>query len=95
MPINKLWKGREKRTIRRTVGHRYDWDFNLIWMDKDARGSSILYKLTDKDLEDIPNNEMEKMVHLLSSTPHQAVLILHVYIQGEFFVLIESLRKNN
>ena len=84
LPINALWKGRKvmrSRTLR-TAGRYYDWDFNLVRTSKDSRGTTYVYRLADDDLEKMPNNQMEKLVHLMSSTEHQAVLILHVYVQG-------------
>ena len=83
--VNRLWRTRRvvlDKTVRST-GWCYDDDYNVIFLEKDSKGTAYMYRLPDEEMEAIPIAALEKLVHLCATDAHQAILVLHGYSQGE------------
>ena len=83
--MNSLWLSRSPvlgQTIK-SKGYKYDADFNLVMLDKNADGVTYVYRLSEADIGTIPETELEKLAYQLSSTPHQSILSLHQNLQGK------------
>ena len=71
------------RRNRFTRSHnQYDIDFNIILRDHDRAGNAQLYMLDPKEVEKMPCAQMEQLIRNMSVDYHQALLILHITVQG-------------
>ena len=81
--INHIWANR-KPLPRLLVSERvYDEDYNLITSDSTTTGSTEVFKLSEPSMDAVPCSRLERLMIVLSSTPHQSLLILHLHLQGK------------
>ena len=62
--------------------------------DINHHGQTEIFALSEATMSSIPCSRLERAMMVLSSTPHQALLILHTALQGEFLIQKIVLRKN-
>lgn len=88
MPINTLWASRQGIRNRFThTNNNYDVDFNLIIRNPDEAGNMQVYMLDPEDVARTPCAQLEQLVHHMSQDYHQALLVLHVSLQGSLIIL--------
>lgn len=63
----------------------YDIDFNLLMRNPDAAGNMQIYMLDPADVGRNPCAQLENLVHHMSRDYHQALLVLHISMQGKNF----------
>ena len=80
--MNRIWRKREPLTQPIISSQHYDADFNIIVTDTNRLGVTEKYILSEKSLNQVPCSRLEKLVFILSSTPHQSLLMLHINLQG-------------
>ena len=82
-PINHLWSTRKIMRHRFTrTNNNYDADFNLIIRDQDGAGNIQLYMLDTAETEKTPCAQLEQLIRHMSRDHHQALLVLHISLQG-------------
>ena len=74
-----MWKTREYWKTLPPSTVVYDDDMNITIHPEVHRDQTILYKVHSNN---VPCMEMENLVRVLASDPHQALLLWHVTIQG-------------
>ena len=53
--------------------------------DKNNLGETEVFALSETTMSSIPCSRLERAMMVLSSTPHQALLLLQTALQGLFF----------
>ena len=83
--MNKIWSSRSsfKPPKLLITNDEYDADFNIIVTDKNRLGITELYKISEKSLAQVPCSRLERLMMVICSTPHQALLLLHTNLQGK------------
>ena len=61
----------------------YDEDYNLISSTPGQTGTTEKYRLDEFTMDAVPCSQLERLMFVLSSTPHQAFLLLHLHLQGK------------
>ena len=56
-------------------------------VDANEQKETQLYYLDETTMKNVPNSRMERLMMVLSSTPHEALLSLHANLQGIVFIL--------
>lgn len=51
-------------------------------VDANDKQETQMYYLDEDTMKRVPNSRMEKLMLVLSSTPHEALLTLHANLQG-------------
>ena len=65
---------------------RYDQDYNVIEDDDDDEDAGPFQTVTyTGSTEKIPATMIEKMLQLMCTQPHQAIIIFHQHAQGKNF----------
>lgn len=57
-------------------------DYNFVMVDANDKQETQMYYLDEDTMKRVPNSRMEKLMLVLSSTPHEALLTLHANLQG-------------
>ena len=63
-------------------------DYNYVVIDANEKKETQLYYLNEDTMKNVPNSRMERLMLVLSSTPHEALLSLHANLQGIVFYII-------
>ena len=83
MSINQLWAARVIIRNRQTrTNNLYDADFNVLLRDRDQNGHTQIYMLDADEVARLPNAQLEQLIHHMSIDHHQALLVLHIALQG-------------
>ena len=80
--MNRVWRRRVPKVKPLVSTGHYDADYNLVVADKNRLGVTELYVLTDKALNQVPCSRLERIMMVISSSPHQSLLLLHINLQG-------------
>ena len=87
VPINHLWSTRFIIRNRFTRSNNaYDDDFNVWLRDRDLDGRMQVYMLDPSEVARMPCAQLEQLIHHMSIDHHQALLVLHIALQGKFNV---------
>ena len=81
--INLIWSDRNPIDKLLVSTRVYDVDYNLITSDSNIEGSTELFRLSEPSMNAVPCSRLERLMMVLSSTPHQSLLILHLHLQGK------------
>ena len=79
LSINHMWQTREYWKTLPPSTVVYDDDMNITIFPEIRNEETILYRVKSNNL---PCVEMENLVRVLASDPHQALLLWHITIQG-------------
>ena len=82
--INRIWRKREPYTAPLVAAQVYDPDGNLIMFDTNNHGETEVFALSESAMKAVPCSRLERAMMVLSSTPHQALLVLHTALQGNY-----------
>ena len=52
-------------------------------LDRNNRGETEVFSLSEASMKAVPCSRLERAMMVLSSTPHQALLLLHTALQGK------------
>lgn len=85
--MNRIWRTRTSfRNPKLLITkNTYDVDFNILVTDKNQLGVSELFKISEKSLAQVPCSRLERVMMVICSTPHQALLLLHSNLQGTIY----------
>ena len=83
--MNRIWRTRKsfRKPKLLITNNTYDVDFNIIVTDKNQLGVSELFMVSEKSLAQVPCSRLERLMMVICSTPHQALLLLHTNLQGK------------
>ena len=84
--MNRIWRQRTPLTVPLISNKIYDSDFNLLVVDKNRLGVTEVFVLSEESLDQVPCSRLERLMMIISSTPHQALLLMHSNLQGNFFI---------
>lgn len=82
--VNYIWTDRIPMDHNLVSERIYDEDYNLITSESPIAGTTRLYKLSQRSMEAVPCSRLERLMMVLSTTPHQSILIMHLHLQGIF-----------
>ena len=82
--MNRIW--RQRTPLKRPLisDKTYDSDFNLLMVDQNRLGVTEVFILCEDSLDQVPCSRLERLMMVISSTPHQALLLMHSNLQGKF-----------
>ena len=66
----------------------YDEDYNLVVGETNERGTTELFKLSEPSMDAVPCSRLERLMMVLSNSPHQALLLLHLNLQGKLAYIL-------
>ena len=81
--MNRIWRQRTPAEKPLISNNEYDADFNLLMVDKNRLGATEVFILSEKSMEQVPCSRLERLMMVISSTPHQALLLMHSNLQGK------------
>ena len=81
--INLIWSDRKPIDKLLVSTRVYDADYNLVTSDSTVEGATELFRLSEPSMDAVPCSRLERIMMVLSSTPHQSLLILHLHLQGK------------
>ena len=92
--INNIWASRKPLEHALVSERVYDEDYNLITSDSPSVGTTEIYRLSEPSMDAVPCSRLERLMMVLSFTPHQSLLILHLHLQGNLkFIKMEKIEK--
>ena len=80
--INHIWATRKPFSNNRRSDRIYDADYNLITVGNGHQGELERFQLSEAAMDRVPCSQLERLMFVLSSTPHQSFLMLHLHLQG-------------
>ena len=80
--MNRIWRQRTPLTRPLISNKVYDSDFNLLMVDQNRLGVTEVFMLSEESLDQVPCSRLERLMMVISSTPHQALLLMHSNLQG-------------
>ena len=71
----------------------YDDDFNVWLRDRDIEGRMQVYMLDPGEVSRMPCAQLEQLIHHMSIDHHQALLVLHISLQGILYIVNHNYNK--
>ena len=84
--INHIWTTRIPLAGLLRSERVYDEDYNLMSSTPGQVGTTEKYRLSEPAMDAVPCSRLERLMFVLSSTPHQSFLLLHLHLQGKNFI---------
>ena len=81
--MNMVWRSREPVDKVMISTRAYDEDYNLIMSGTSQTGETMKFLLSESSLDEIPCARLERLMMVISSSPHHSLLKLHIHLQGK------------